>query len=431
MKLRPGKVHQRIKLDTLVRLRWMAVAGQIVTLLTVTFGFGYPLPLTACLAVVAVSALLNLGLKIRYPASRRLADRWATLMLAYDICQLSALLFLTGGLGNPFVILLLAPVVVSATALGLRSTLLLGGLVTLLITGLAFGHLPLPWGDPTGIPVEPGYLAGLWVALVAALSFMAAYSWRVAEEARQLQAALSATELLLSREQHANQLDGLAAATAHELGTPLATIALVAKELLRQVPEDAPMREDLALLQSQSQRCREILRRLTSLSGEFHAHLHQVPISHLIEDIVAPHRDAGVDVAVTLDGDKADEPSSPRNPAVVHGIANIVENAVDFARTRVDVRVSWNEERVSIAIVDDGPGFSADIIDRIGEPYVTTRKRGSEEELEEEEIGLGFFVAKTLLERTGARLQIRNRAAPQTGAFVEIRWPRSAYVDRK
>jgi Signal transduction histidine kinase len=433
MRLRLGQVDQRIKLDTLVRLRWLAIAGQFTALLVVAFGLGYHLPLEAGLGLVALSAFLNLLVKIRFPASRRLGDGWATGMLAFDVCQLSALLFLTGGLGNPFSVLLIAPVVVSSTALGVRNTVLLSALVILAATLLAVVHLPLPWREPGGVALSPVYLAGVWIALVSALAFMVTYSWRVAEEARQLQAALAATELVLSREQHMNQLDGLAAAAAHELGTPLATIALVAKELYNGLDKASPMREDLTLLRDQAQRCREILRKLTSLSGEFHGHLHAVPVSHLVEDLVAPHRDSGIDITVHVEGERDDEPTSERDPGIVHGLANILENAADFARTRVDVTVRWTGERVAVVVEDDGPGFSREVLERIGEPYTTTRRRDgaaagrAEAAADDTGAGLGFFVAKTLLERSGARLHIVNRKAPQTGAMVEVRWPRESY----
>ncbi|MBH0237761.1 ActS/PrrB/RegB family redox-sensitive histidine kinase [Methylobrevis albus] len=423
----PGEITKRIKLDTLVRLRWLAITGQFATLVTVEFVLDYRLPIGPCLGLVALSAWLNLVLKIRYPASLRLDDRRATLLLGYDILQLAGLLYFTGGLGNPFSVLILAPVIVSSTALALKRTLMLGGLVVALASLLAFVHQPLPW-LPAGGFTPPGiYTAGVWVALISAVTFMGAYSWRIAEEARQLQAALTATELVLSREQHNHQMDGLAAAAAHELGTPLATIALVSKEVLRGLPTDSPLREDMLLLREQAERCRDLLRKLTSLSGEFHDHLHQVPLSHLVEDVVAPHRDTGVDVDVTPQGKPEDEPTGPRNPAIVHGLANVIENAVDFARTRVDVEVAWDEDRVSVTVRDDGPGLAPGDLDRIGEPYFTTRVRATSEEIEAQGLGLGFFMAKTLLERTGAKVRISNRPADSTGAVIEIRWPRKAF----
>lgn len=424
--LPPGAMP-RLRLDTLVRLRWLAVAGQTATVVLVALGLGYPLPLGFCLALIALSAWLNLLLKIRFRSSQRLSDAAAAALLGYDILQLAALLYLTGGLANPFSILLIAPVMVSATALKVRYTAVLGVLVILAATALAIWYQPLPW-DPDGeaFHLPPAYVGGLWAALVCALGFMAAYSFRVADEARQLQAALAATELVLSREQHLHQLDGLAAAAAHELGTPLATITLVAKELEREVPPDAPFREDLSLLRSQSERCREILKKLTSLSTEFGDHLGRLPITHLLEDVIAPHREFGVALIVHIDGERDREPVGTRNPAILYGLGNLVENAVDFARSRVDIGAAWTEEEVALTIRDDGPGFAPEVLDRLGEPYVTTRDRANEPPRDGGGLGLGFFIAKTLLERTGARVAIANRAAPETGAQITVRWPRDA-----
>lgn len=418
--------RQRLKLDTLVRLRWLAIAGQSAALAVVAFGFGFHLPLGFCFGLVALSAWLNLFLRLRYPASQRLSDTAAAALLGYDIVQLGGLLFLTGGLLNPFVILLIAPVLVSATSLQVRHTMALGFLVAAVSTILALWAWPLPWIEGETIVVPDRYLAGIWVALVSALGFMGAYSFRVADESRQLQAALTATELILSREQHLHQLDGLAAAAAHELGTPLATIVLVAKELEREMPADAPWREDIALLRSQSERCREILGKLTSLSTDMSGHLDRMPVTQLLEDVIAPHREFGVALFVHLDGEREREPVGTRNPAIVYGLGNIVENAIDFARSRVDVGASWTESEVVITIRDDGPGFAPDVIDRLGEPYVTTRGRQAPVPREGGGLGLGFFIAKTLLERTGARVEITNRESPDTGAMITVRWPRDA-----
>ncbi|WP_181700608.1 ActS/PrrB/RegB family redox-sensitive histidine kinase [Chthonobacter albigriseus] len=415
----------RLKLDTLVRLRWLAVIGQTAAVVGVALGMEYPLPLGFCLGLIALSAWLNLFLKVRYPATQRLADWAAAALLAYDILQLAALLYLTGGLTNPFAILLIAPVMVSATALKVRWTVALGVLVVAIASALAFWFEPLPWSPEEGdFRLPSPYLAGIWTALVCALGFMAAYSFRVAEEARQLHAALTATELVLSREQHLHQLDGLAAAAAHELGTPLATIALVAKELEREIPPDAAWRDDISLLRSQSERCREILKKLTSLSTEFGDHLARQPITHLLEDVIAPHREFGIALIVHLDGALDREPVGTRNPAILYGLGNIVENAVDFARSRVDIGAAWTDDEVVVTIRDDGPGFAPDVIDKLGEPYVTTRGKLPADAREGGGLGLGFFIAKTLLERTGARVEITNRAVPETGAVITVRWPR-------
>jgi len=418
-----------LRLETLIRLRWLAVAGQIAAVVFVRFGLDFPLQFFFCLGLIALSALLNIALRIIYKASQRLGSVASLWLLSYDVLQLGGLLFLTGGLDNPFAILLLVPVIVSATTLAPRPTLLLGMLVVATATLLVIVHEPLPWtaGESLALPLI--YSAGVWFALVSACAFTGIYTFRVAEEARQLAKALNATERVLAREHHLNALDGLAAAAAHELGTPLATIALVAKELEREMPPGGAHAEDIALLRSQVQRCRDILSKLTSLSGELdHPHTRQ-PLSHLIEEVVAPYREFAVEIAIARPPDGRDEPIARRNPAVIQGLANLVENAVDFAQNRVEITSAWDDRRVAITIADDGPGFAPGILDRIGEPYVTTRDRAEDDVADHEAggLGLGFFIAKTLLERTGARLSMANREAPANGAVVRVTWPRALF----
>ncbi len=248
-----------LRLDTLVRLRWLAVGGQALAVLFVGFVLAFPLPTTLCLLLIGLSAGLNLVLRARYPATLRLGQWPAFALLAYDVLQLGVLLFLTGGLENPFAILLLAPVIVSAAALASRPTAALGLLVIAVASVLAVYHWQLPWYPAESERLPLLYVGGVWIALVSACVFTGVYAFRVAEEARQLAKALNATEMVLAREQHLYALDGLAAAAAHELGTPLATIALVAKEMERDFPPGSPHADDVALLRSQSQRCREIL----------------------------------------------------------------------------------------------------------------------------------------------------------------------------
>ena len=415
----------RLKLDTLVRLRWLAVAGQTMAVLVVDLWLGFRMPIGLCLAVIALSAWLNLFLKVRYPSSLRLRGSTAALLLAYDLIQLTALLYLTGGLQNPFAILVLVPVMISATALAPRLTVVLGALAMASVSLLAVLHLPLPWhtAEPITLPIL--YVSGVWLSLVSAVLFMGIYAFRVAEESRQLADALAATELVLAREQHLSALDGLAAAAAHELGTPLATIALVAKELERELPADSPHADDVALLRSQSQRCRDILGKLTSLSTQTDKLLDRLPISHLVAEVVEPHQGAGVEIEVKVGGD-GPEPVGRRNPAVLYGVGNLLENAVDFADGKVEITASWDAATLSVVIADDGPGFAADVIDHIGEPYVTTRGRNDDEDHEAGGLGLGFFIAKTLLERSQARVELSNRPNPAHGAVVRIVWPRSA-----
>jgi two-component system sensor histidine kinase RegB len=332
---------------------------------------------------------------------------------------------LTGGLENPFAFLFLAPVLLSATALPPRITVILGGFAILCATVLVFAHYPLPWDadDPLELPWI--YLAGVWISIVSSIGFIGVYAWQITEEGRQLAEALAATELVLSREQHLSQLDGLAAAAAHELGTPLSTISVIAKELENAITANSPHFEDIKLLREQSQRCRDILSKLTELStGE---PFDRMPLSALIEEVVAPHRNFGVAIDVAL----AHEPEPPmgaRNPAILYGLGNLLENAVDFAHDRVEVTADWTREDIAVTISDDGPGFAPEIMDRIGEPYVrSSRRRRPNAAGETTGLGLGFFIAKTLLERSGATVEFENRSYPDRGAVIRIRWERSDF----
>ncbi|ESY12803.1 MULTISPECIES: ActS/PrrB/RegB family redox-sensitive histidine kinase [unclassified Mesorhizobium] len=416
---------QRLRLNTLIRLRWLAIVGQSLAVLVIAYGLKFPLPVSLCFALVACSAWLNLVLTFRYPAAHRLTPFSAFFILTFDSLQLAGLLFLTGGLTNPFSVLMTVPVVISAASLPLRLTAVLGALVMAAATLLVFFHQPLPWYEGAPLPMPFIYVAGIWMAVFSSIAFTAIYAFRVAEEARLLANALAATELVLQREQHLSALDGLAAAAAHELGTPLATIALVSKEMEKALGNDPKYGEDVKLLRSQSERCREILKRLTSLSSEGEAHLSRLPLTSLVEEVTAPHRDFGISIKLRPGERVGPEPVGRRNPGVIYGLGNLVENAVDFARNSVTVRWSWDELDVTFSIIDDGPGFPPEIIDRIGEPYMSTRQ-GNEAG---GGLGLGLFIAKTLLERSGATLDFRNSSGLGEGAIVQISWPRTVFLN--
>ena len=418
----PGEPHH-LRLNTLIRLRWLAIIGQSAAVIAVGYWLEFPLPVAICFALIAASAWLNLFLAFRYPTAHRLEPFAAIGILVFDTFQLAGLLYMTGGLTNPFSLLMTVPVVISATSMPLRWTTLLGLLVVAQATVLAFWHLPLPWFPGTMLAMPFIYVAGVWLAVVSSIAFTAIYAYRVAEEARLLATALAATELVLQREQHLSALDGLAAAAAHELGTPLATIALVAKEMERALSDDERFREDVTLLRSQSERCRGILKRLTSLSSEGEAHISRMPLTSVIEEVIAPHRDFGIDMKLEPGVRNGPEPVGRRNPGVIYGLGNLIENAVDFARSAVTVRWRWSEEAVAIEIIDDGPGYPAEIIDRIGEPYMSKRQADAGGG----GLGLGLFIAKTLLERSGASLGFSNAGGEGKGAIVTINWPRAAF----
>jgi len=433
--LEARRTERSVRLDTLVRLRWLAVVGQTTAVLVVYLGLDYELPIWACLAVIALAAWLNIVLRVRFPVMQRLEPDRAAWLLAFDIAELAVLLFFTGGLQNPFSLLLMGPVLLSATGLPPRMTLLLGGLAVTCATVLIFVYYPLPWGtEPLDLPAH--YVMGLWLSLLLSISFVGLHAWQITEEARQLANALTATELVLEREQHLSQLDGLAAAAAHELGTPLSTITVVARELERAMKPGSEYAEDVRLLNEQAQRCRSILGKLTELSAAG-APFDRMKLSLLIEEVVAPHRNFGIAINVALAPGETAEPVGGRNPAILYGLGNLLENAVDFARKRVDVAASWSGQKVSVTITDDGPGFAPEVMDRIGEPYVTSRRNaetGEDEsggfaasEYEKSGLGLGFFIAKTLLERSGASLDFRNRVFPERGAVVRVQWDRSEF----
>src|ERR1700709_1154550 len=411
-----------VRLDTILRLRWLALLGQFVAIFVVVQGLNFDLPIIPCVTIISFSALLNLVLQMAFNPMQRLEPVYAAALLALNIAELAGLLFFTGGLQNPFSFLFLAPVLISATALRIRLTIALRVLGIACASVLGFFHLPLPWESDEPLELPPIYLFGVWLSIVLAIGVTSLYAFQVTEEARKLSDALAATELVLTREQHLTQLDGLAAAAAHELGTPLSTIFLISRELERNV-QDSSLAGDLKTLREQAQRCRDILSKITQLSATG-APFDQMPLSTLIEETVAPHRDFGGEIKVRIAVAGAAEPVGMRNPAILYGVGNILENAVDFARATVEVNAWWNADSVEIVISDDGPGIAPDILKRIGEPYLSRRRGADEAGGAGGGLGLGVFIARTLLERTGAKVSFTNRTFPDHGAVVQIVWPR-------
>ena len=426
---RPAAPHSQIRLETLVRLRWLAVAGQSISVIFVSYGLGYQLPFGPCFLLISLSACLNVLLLLRYPATHRLRAETAGLQLGYDCMQLGGLLFLTGGLQNPFAILFLAPVSVSATSLPPRVTAALSALVVGLASLLAYFHLPLPWDPARALEIDTFYNAGIWVALTCGVLFISTYTNRVAYEARQLADALTATELVLSREQHLSALDGLAAAAAHELGTPLATIALAAREMQTDTTDMRALRDDIDLIAEQVARCRSILAKLRSLDAAEPALFQEVSLTDLVAEVAAPHRDFGVEIDVERTGGGS-EPAVRRSAGLIYGLGNLIENAVDHAKSRVTVALGWSTRDIRIEIRDDGLGFPGDLLARLGEPYLTGRPQGTDNPhlAEAGGLGLGIFIAKTLIECTGGRLTFANEAGG--GACASIVWPRERFEAR-
>ena len=421
----PGDAHPGaagISLRTLVPIRWVAIAGQTVALVTVHFGVGFRLPLVPAFAVVGCSVLLNLFHILHRRAVTQLGEREAAFYLGYDILQLSALLYLTGGLHNPFAIFILTPVTVAATLLSRRPVIVLSLVAVAAISVLALWHLPLPWSGPPP-PFPRPLVIGIWVALVVAAVFIAAYTWSVAEKARQLRAAVGETQLALAREQQVSAVGALAAAAAHQLGSPLATIAVIAKELARELPSDSPFAEDASLLVSQSERCRKILAELVQHREEDGGSPYaRLSISALVEAAGAMYRadgrHSGVRLIFATTGEPPEEePLVRRSPEIIHGLDNLIQNAMQFARREVSVTVDWDKTTVTVEISDDGPGFPSHLLGRLGQPYLSSRAGISGH------MGLGIFIAQSLLERSGAKVSFEN--LPEGGAHVAVSWNRA------
>ena len=426
----------RVRLRTLSNLRWLAIAGQSLTLLLVHFGLGYPLPLLSCTAAIAASAALNGYLALRYPPAHRLSNREATFYLAYDVLQLAALFYLTGGVENPFALMFIAPVVIAAATLDLGNTLILAGIAFAAVSFIAVLHKPLPWAPDEKIELPPLYLGGMWASLVIGIGFTSIYAWRIASEAARMQSGLAATQLALSREHRMASIGALATAAAHELGSPLGTIAVVSRELERALPPNSPEAEDARLLRQEAERCRTIITRLARPEESVMRAVDRLPLGALLNEIASPHRsgDLAIQVALKTDVATAPEPKVWRAPALLHGLGNVIANAADFAHAIVRISAEWNDKEIVVRVQDDGPGFAPDIIERIGEPYVTSRPGSyalGETELSPKDaftgqqgMGLGFFIAKTLIEQTGGSVRARNLDAG--GARVTARWPRGA-----
>src|ERR1700730_3791630 len=303
-----------VRLDTILRLRGLAVLGQLPAIFIVAQGLEFDLPITPCLVIVSLSAMVNLALQIVFNPMERKEPVYAAALLALNIVELAALLYFTGGLQNPFSFLFLAPVLISATALPIRLTIALGALAVACASVLVFFYQPLPWDADEPLALPAIYLFGVWLSIVLAIGVTSLYAFQVREEPGKLSDALAATELVLTREQHLTQLDGLAAAAAHELGTPLSTIFLISRELERNMntEDGSPLAGDIKTLREQAQRCRDILAKITQLSATG-APFDGMPLSRLMEEIIAPHRDFGVAIKVRIAVAAASEPVGTRN----------------------------------------------------------------------------------------------------------------------
>jgi two-component system sensor histidine kinase RegB len=408
----------RLRRSALVTLRWIAVGGQAITLLIIAKGFGYSYPYVLAAIMVLTSAALNLAVSLWLPLDRRVGSREAILQLGFDTLQLTGLLWLTGGMNNPFSLLYIAPVVTGATTLSKRVLFSIGTLGACASLFLLFNHLPLPWSPAGSFVLPQKFMVGMWLALITGMIFTSVYTWQAAREGRRMSEALAATEAVLAHEQKLTALGGLAAAAAHELGTPLATIQLVAKEMARELDAKTALGEDAQLLVQQTQRCREILKQLAA-RGDAAEPMHDLmTLDALLSEAAQPYIGLGSDIEIITQG-KGEEPDIRRQAEILFGLKNFVENAVEFAKGHVILTGRWTKNSLTIIIEDDGPGFDPTVRARLGEPYVSVR--GETNEMAGG-LGLGFFIAKTLIERTGGHVSFDNRGVGG-GACVKLAWP--------
>jgi two-component system sensor histidine kinase RegB len=411
-----------LRLRTLVLVRWVAILGQAAAIVVASSIYGFRFQYGAASIAIGASVLTNLFLGFLYPTNRRMTERETALMLGFDLIQLAALLYLTGGLNNPFALLMLAPVTIAATVLHLRSTAALAMLTLAAICAMALWHLPIRTEDGSDLVLPPLFRFGFFLALTVGVLFLSLYARQVTTEMHVMREALVATRLALAREQKLTDLGGVVAAAAHELGTPLATIKLVSTEMIEALADDPDLREDAELIRSQADRCRDILRSM-GRAGNDDLHLRRAPFETVVRESAEPHLARGKEVTFRLSG-TGPQPMVFRRPEIIHGLRNLIQNAVDFAHSRVEVDLGWTAQDLTVRITDDGPGFVASVLARIGDPFVHRRLWDDGSRPDYEGMGLGLFIAKTLLERTGARLRFANGE----GAIVAVLWPAARIV---
>lgn len=431
--------HDWVRLRTLIFLRWTAIAGQLAAIFAAWRWFDIALDLPLCLATVGAAVAANAVAIFLFPESRRLSQTEVIATLLFDTAQLAVLLALTGGLNNPFALLILVPVTIAATTLERGPTILLGLATILMISLVALFNLPLETRSGAVIAVPDVVEFGYWLAIVIGVVFLGAYAYRITSEIQSMGDALLATQLALAREQKLTDLGGVVAAAAHELGTPLATIKLVASELADELDDREILREDAQLICEQADRCRDILRSM-GRAGKDDLHLRTAPLLAVLREAAEPHADRGVMLhfdAAPGPGGSDRQPVIRRYPELIHALRNLVQNAVDFAQTTVWVDAEWTEKTLLVRVSDDGQGYPHGLLGRIGDPFLSSRGTERDERPGYEGMGLGLFIAKTLLERTGAEIRFANGTEPferdadpprRSGAVVEVRWPLARLV---
>ena len=413
------RLEENLNLDkkTLVFLRWIAIFGQLVSVNIVYFFLDLNFPVLLCHIVILTGLFTNLYLQFGLKATL-LKDLYSSSFLMYDIIQLSILLFLTGGIFNPFAILLIVPTIVSSTFLSMGSTIILGALTIILLFVLTFFNMPLPGMEEYVLSFPNYYVTGILISLIIGLIFLSYFGIRFSGETKKRSNALNKLQQILAKEYELESLGGQAAAAAHSLGTPLATISVVSKEMRKEVGDNSKLTKDIDLLISQTKRCSEILKKISQkkiISDEF---LSSMNLESLLDEIIKSFKESSeknIQLNTEKDINKID---IKRNPELVYGLRNFIGNAVKFSSQNILISIISDNINLYILIEDDGPGFPEDIIKALGEPYIKSRSKLSKNNVG---LGLGTFLGKTLLERQSAIISFENDSS-LNGAKVKIKW---------
>ena len=427
-----------VRLRTLVQLRWIAIIGQSFAFFIAVWYYDLIVEIGYAAIVIGLSVIANLYSWAVYPESHRLSGREAGFILGFDILQLGSLVMIAGGLNNPFALLILAPVTIAATTLNLGSMVIISALAIALISAAGLYHMPIVVADGSELMLPSFLQFGFWVALVIGVIFIALYARQVTLEMQRMRDALVATQLALTREQQLTDLGGVIAATAHELGTPLATIKLVSGELIDELEAQPDLLADVVLIKEQADRCGDIMHAMSAADKD-HVQMRAAPIEAVLHEAAGPHEDRGKKILFLVASD-GPQPIVRRQPEIIHGLRNLIQNAVDYAVAEVWIEATWDSEFVTVCVVDDGPGYPSNVLGRIGDPYVQARRdrKDQGDRPGYDGMGLGLFIAKTLLERTGAELVFANWSPDQDGAktgiqtggaTVTVRWSRQNIED--
>ena len=413
------RLEENLNLDkrTLVFLRWIAIFGQLFSVNLVYFFLDLNFPVLLCHIIILIGFFTNLFLQFGVK-EKLLKDLYSSSFLMYDVVQLSILLFLTGGIFNPFAILLIVPTIVSSTFLSMGSTIILGSSTILLLFVLTFFNMPLPGMEEYVLSFPNYYVTGILISLIIGLIFLSYFGIRFAGETKKRSDALNKLQQILAKEYELESLGGQAAAAAHSLGTPLATISVVSKELRKEVGDNSKLTKDIDLLISQTKRCSEILKKISQKKITSDEFLSSMSFENLLEEIIKSFRESS-DKTIKLNTEKdVNKIDFKKNPEVVYGLRNFIGNAVKFSRKKILISIVSDNINLSVLIEDDGPGFPEDIIKALGEPYIKSRSKYFRNN---SGLGLGTFLGKTLLERKSAIISFENNSSLK-GAKVKIKW---------